>query len=80
MPDPGREAKWTARAHVWGAIGVGVKQLLVFLWFRQSDVGVVETLKTFLRTDKMKGKGFTQDGAPVARHRVAQLQTLQNAA
>ena len=63
-----------------GAIGVGVKQL-VFLWFRQSDVGrYVETLKTFLRTVKMKGKGFTQDGAPVARHRVAQLQTLQNAA
>ena len=30
MPDPGREAKWTARAHVWGAIEVGVKQL-VFL-------------------------------------------------
>ena len=63
-PRPRPVAKWTAKVHVWGAIGVGVKRLVVLRSDRVTSESYVSMLATFFSTLKMKGKVFMQDGAP----------------
>ena len=63
-PKPRRKARWSARAHVWGAIGVGVKRLVFLRSDRVTSELYVSMLETFLSEMDMSGKVFMQDGAP----------------
>jgi transposase len=62
-PTPRRTATWSAQAHVWGMIGVGVKHLVFLGTDRVNAESYQKMLRKVIRCKKCKGKIFMQDGA-----------------
>jgi transposase len=67
VPKPIRTSKWTVRIHLWGAIGVGYRQLVHLGEDKVNGENYRDTLKTFLIRDRkfmIEGRVFMQDNAP----------------
>ncbi len=63
-----RAPKCSAKVHVWGAIGKGVKELFVNGNI-DSEKYVEDVLKVFISEVNPTGKVLMQDGAPAHRSR-----------
>jgi transposase len=67
--DPIRAPKYSAKVHVWGAIGKGVKELIFINGNIDSEKYVDDVLKVFISEVNPTGKVLMQDGAPAHRSR-----------
>jgi transposase len=77
-PEPRRTEQWASKVHVWGLIGIGVKQLIILPRDARinSDLYVKKCIRPCLPLIRRPNHFFMQDGAP-AHKSTETLKVLQ---